>query len=259
MEIREFAQRVLTSNSIAEKLRPIEPPLTDDLPGDAFRPTRPARSSELQFCGRQQSPPMPHPNALSDPLKRAAAHHILANHELQALEVMAFVLCAFPDASPEFRREMIPILADEQRHTRMHIQRMEELGLKFGDLPVNGYFWMKAQKFTCLLDYLAGMPLTFEGRNLDHTLEFEQHFLSAGDQTGANVMRIIHRDEIRHVAFGVRWLRQLKSPGQTDWQAYKSHLQWPLRPEKSKGKRFHREPRTAAGMSDDFLDHLEQA
>jgi uncharacterized ferritin-like protein (DUF455 family) len=259
MEIREFAERVLTSESVAAKLQAIELPTTDDRPGEPFRPARPARESSFQFCGRKQSPPMPHPNTFGDPLKRATAHHILANHELQALEVMAFVLCAFPDAPPAFRREMLPIIADEQRHTRMHIQRVEELGLRFGDLPVNGYFWMKAQNFTCLLDYLAGMPLTFEGRNLDHTLEFERHFMAAGDKAGANVMRIIHRDEIRHVAFGVRWLRQLKSPDQTDWEAYESHLQWPLRPEKSKGKHFHREPRQAAGMSDDFLNHLEQA
>jgi uncharacterized ferritin-like protein (DUF455 family) len=259
MEIREFAERILTSYSIAAKLRPIEPPVTDDHPGEPFRPALPSRPSPLQFCGRKQSPPMPHPNTYTDPLKRAAVHHILANHELQALEVMAFVLCAFPDAPPAFRREMIPILADEQRHTRLHIHRLEELGLRFGDLSVNGYFWKKAQKFTCLLEYLAGMPLTFEGRNLDHTLEFEQQFEAAGDQTGANVLRIIHRDEIRHVAFGLRWLRELKSPGQSDWEAYESHLHWPLRPEKAKGRQFHREPRSAAGLSDDFLDHLERS
>ena len=259
MEIREFAERVLTADSIAEKLLPFEPPVTDDRPGDAFRPALPARPIALQFCGRKQTPAMPHPNTFSNPLKRAAAHHILANHELQALEVMAFVLCAFPEAPPDFRREMVPILADEQRHTRMHIQRAEELGMRFGDLPVNGYFWIKAQKFSCLLDYLAGMPLTFEGRNLDHTLEFEEHFTTADDQTGANILRIIHRDEIRHVAFGIRWLRKLKSPDQTDWQAYESHLQWPLRPEKSKGRHFHREPRMTAGLSDEFLDELERS
>ena len=33
--------------------------------------------------------------------KRGLAHHIMANHELLALEVMGFTLCAFPDAPPE--------------------------------------------------------------------------------------------------------------------------------------------------------------
>jgi hypothetical protein len=32
---------------------------------------------------------MPHPETFADPKRRAVAHHIMANHELQALEVMA--------------------------------------------------------------------------------------------------------------------------------------------------------------------------
>ena len=37
-------------------------------------------------------------------------------------------------------------------------------------------------------------------------------------------MRAIHRDEIQHVAFGVHWLRRLKLPGQSEWEAYESSL-----------------------------------
>jgi uncharacterized ferritin-like protein (DUF455 family) len=149
-------------------------------------------------------------------------------------------------------------MADEQRHTRLHLNRLAELGLSFGDLPVNGYFWNKAQEFESLLDYLAGLPLTFEGRNLDHTLEFEEWFRAAGDEKSAGVMRAIHRDEIQHVAFGIHWFRMLKPPDFSEWEAYAAALKWPLRPEKSRGKSFHREPRLAAGMSPEFVDRLEQ-
>jgi uncharacterized ferritin-like protein (DUF455 family) len=200
---------------------------------------------------------MPHPRTFAEPGRRAIAHHIMANHELQALEVMAFVMCAFPEAPPEFRRGLARIMADEQRHTRLHIERMHELGLAFGALPVNGYFWKKSQDFASLLDYLAGLPLTFEGRNLDHTLEFEELFENAGDPKSAAVMRAIHRDEIQHVAFGLHWLRELKDPGQSDWDAYQTHLKWPLRPEKGRGREFHREPRQAAGMTEEFIRQLE--
>lgn len=201
---------------------------------------------------------MPHPDTLVDPRRRAIAHHIMANHELQALEVMAFVLRAFPDAPPDFRAGIAQIMADEQRHTRLHVTRLAELGMKFGEIPVNGYFWNKAQEFQTLLGYLAVLPLTFEGRNLDHTLDFEDWFRRAGDEKSANVMRAIHHDEIQHVAFGVRWLRLLKPEGVSDWEAYESALKWPLRPEKSRGKTFHREPRLAAGMSAEFIDRLQR-
>jgi uncharacterized ferritin-like protein (DUF455 family) len=257
MELSEFADQILNSSSIAAKLVPLEGEATDVAPGAAVRVPLPARPPELQFCGRRESPPMPHPETFVDPRRRAVAHHIMANHELQALEVMAFVLRAFPEAPDEFRTGLVRVMADEQRHTRLHLERLAELGLAFGALPVNGYFWRKAQEFQSLLDYVAGLPLTFESRNLDHTLEFEGWFQQAGDERSAGIMRAIHRDEIQHVAFGVHWLRRLKGPGQSEWEAYESSLKWPLRPEKSRGRAFDRQARLAAGMSAEFVDRLE--
>lgn len=258
MQLRDFAWRIVTSVSIDEKLAAVETACTDEAPGSPERPALPGRPPELHFCGRRESPPMPHPDTLGDPGRRAVAHHIMANHELQALEVMAFVLLAFPEAPAEFRRGLVQIMADEQRHTRLHLDRLDDLGWRFGAIPVNGYFWKKAQAFHSLLDYLAGLPLTFEGGNLDHTLEFEAWFEHAGDTRSAGIMRAIHRDEIRHVAFGLHWLRALKPSGMSDWDAYTAHLQWPLRPEKSRGNTFHRAPRLAAGMEPDFIDRLER-
>lgn len=256
MEIRAFAEQILTSEDIAEKLRPIVEPVTDLEPGASHRLACPARPVALRFAGRKQAPQMPHARAFNQPSKRALAHHIMANHELQALEVMAFSLLAFPDAPPAFRLGMVTIMADEQRHTRMHIERAAMLGLEFGAVPVNGYFWEKAQEFLSVLDYLAGLPLTFEGCNLDHTLEFAAAFEAAGDQRSAALMQVIHRDEIEHVRFGLDWLRRLKPREQSEWDAYTSHLHWPLRAEKAKGKSFHREPRLAAGMTEEFIQEL---
>lgn len=256
MELRAFAEQVLNSAEWPAKCAPPTGAFTDDAPGAAHRPERPARETSLVFCGRRETPPMPHPNSFGDARKRAIAHHIMANHELQALEVMAFVLVAFPEAPAEFRRGLAGVMKDEQRHTRWHAERAAELGVPFGSLPVNGYFWNKALEFQSILDYLAGLPLTFEGRNLDHTLEFEAYFESVGDHRGAGLFRAIHRDEIRHVAFGIEWLRRLKEPGQTDFEAYAAHLKWPLRPEKSRGKAFHPQPRREAGMDEDFIERL---
>ena len=216
MELREFAERILRSESLEEKLTRAARSWTDKRPGEAWRPERPARSLDMQFAARRTAPVMPKPGALKDAQKRAIAHHIMANHELQALEVMAWVLVAFPDAPAAFRRGMVDVMADEQRHTRLHVERAAVLGLRFGELPVNSYIWQKAQLFECVLDYLAGLPLMFEGANLDHTLEFANYFEQAGDDRGAAILRAIHHDEIQHVAFGLEWLRKLKSPEQSD-------------------------------------------
>jgi uncharacterized ferritin-like protein (DUF455 family) len=258
VELRDFADQILTTADLDAKITALAQPLTDNLPGKSFRPGQPARPANLQFAQRRTAPKMPKATALKDPAKRAVAHHIMANHELQALEVMAMVAVAFPDAPEEFRRGLGEIMQDEQRHTRMHVQRAQELGLAFGDLPVNGYIWAKAAEYTSVLEYICGLPLVFEGGNLDHTAEFEQYFIEAGDRRSAAILRAIQRDEIRHVQFGMTWLRRLKPPGTDDFTAWIENLKWPIRPSRARGKQFLIEPRQAAGMSDDFINQLQE-
>jgi uncharacterized ferritin-like protein (DUF455 family) len=195
--------------------------------------------------------------SLAEPAKRGLAHHILANHELQALESMAWILLAFPDAPREFRLGMAEVMADEQKHTRMHVERARMLGVEFGDYPVNCYIWTKVTKLASLLEYCACLPLLFEGRNLDHSLELAAAFEAAGDLRSAALMRLIHREEIEHVRFGLEWLRRLKPAELSDWEAFERSLQFPLRPAKARGNEFQREARLAAGMTPDFVDKLQ--
>ncbi len=257
MELREFAEQVLLSNELDTKLDWPTNAFTDSSPGEPLRVEVPGRPDDLLFAERRTAPGMPKPGAFSDPRRRGVAHHIMANHELQALEVMAFVLLAFPDAPSEFRTGLVEIMKDEQRHTRMHMQRADDLGVPFGSEKVNCYIWKKALSFESVLDYIAGLPLTFEGCNLDHTCEFAGFFEAVGDSKSAAMMRVIHRDEIEHVRFGIEWLRRLKDPNQSDWDAYASHLHWPMRPAKSVGNDFQREARLEAGLTADFVDRLE--
>lgn len=259
MEIREFAERVLLSPKLADKLRGPDSDLTDQHPGPATRILLPARSDALQISPKKRGAKMPHRSGFREPRLRAVAHHIMANHELQALEVMAWTLLAFPDAPPSLRTQIAHVMRDEQRHTRMHIHRLRALGLDFGDLPVNGHVWVRGRASECLLDYLACLPLTFENGNLDLSLEFADAFERSGDAKSRDVLRTIHQDEIEHVALGVEWLRRMKPKDQTDWHAYISHLRLPMRAYHAKGKRFERAARREAGMSDEFIDALEAA
>ena len=144
MELRAFAEQVLLSNTLDEKLVRPNSPITDSAPGEPVRVETPERPANLQFAPRRTAPAMPKGRAFDDTKKRAVAHHIMANHELQALEVMAMVLLAFPDAPTEFRTGLADVMFDEQRHTKLHANRAVELGISFGDLPVNSYIWTKA-------------------------------------------------------------------------------------------------------------------
>jgi uncharacterized ferritin-like protein (DUF455 family) len=257
MELRAFAERILLTPLIASKLEPLTGGIEDRSPGEPLRVEVPSRPANLQFAAPRTTPSMPHPLALSEEGKRAVAHHIMANHELQALEVMAWVLLAFPNAPAEFRAGIARVMADEQRHTRMHMERASRLGLEFGELPVNCYIWKQTRTFDNLLDYIAVLPLVFEARNLDHSLELERAFLAVGDPRSAALMRRIHEDEIEHVSFGMHWLKTLKNRTETEWEAFCAHLKWPMNAGKSYGDDFQREARLRSGMPEEFVSQVE--
>ena len=260
MELRAFADQILRSTHLEEKLYwPTQDDWTDDDPGPETRVELPARADQQRFTSSRRAARMPKPVSFSRPECRAVSHHIMANHELQALEVMAWVLQAFPQAPKEFRLGLLRVMKDEQRHTRLHLKRLQALGFDFGDFKLNGYVWKRNMHARHLLDYLACLPLTFEQGNLDHSLEFEQLYNQFDDRKSAQVMHAIHHDEIDHVRFGLIWLRKFKNPDETDWTTYWNHLTFPMRPAYGKGQEiFDDQGRQDAGFDQDFLEHMKR-
>ena len=254
--IRDFALSVVEGPSLEAKLTFPHGELADDEPGPAFRAPAPGRPPELQIRGAREFR-VPRIGGYADREQRARILHALANHELQAAELFAWALLAFPGAPADFRHGLLHILGDEQRHTRMYIARVEAAGARFGDYPVSGYFWNKTPAIRSPLDFICAMSLTFENANLDHTIDYAEAARLAGDDKTAAVIERVHRDEVEHVRFGWRWLQVFKGEDRSAWSAYRDHLTWPLRPAKARGKTFHRRGREAAGLDDDFIRRLE--
>jgi uncharacterized ferritin-like protein (DUF455 family) len=255
MEIRDFARTVLLTEDLDVKLAPPRGELTDEDPGPPFRADGPGRPPHLHFALVD----VPSVEGMHDPAQRRRILHALANHELQAAELFAWALLAFPEAPADFRRGLLRILDDEQRHTRMYIARVEEAGARFGDFPVNGYFWGKVAAITSPLRFLCAMSLTFENANLDHTLEYAAAARRAGDTKTVAVIERVHLDEIEHVRFGWTWLQVFKRRDESAWDAFRANLTWPLHPAKARGRTFHREEREAAGLDAEFIRQLEQS
>ena len=258
-ELRAFAERVLLQPSLEEKLRPPRDGFTDARPGDPLTVADPVRSPDLTPPSSGTALRMPKRSQLRDATARGVAHNIMANHELQALEIMAATLLKHPDAPAEFRTGLATIMLDEQRHTRMHAARAAVHGCPFGSQPVSNQIWKRSRDFDDLLDYVAGLPLVFEGANLDHTIEFAAAFDEFGDPKSAHVMRQIHDDEIEHVAFGISWLRRLKPDDASDWQTFLAHLHDPLQPRSARGRVFQDDARRAAGLDDEFIREVQLA
>ena len=257
MELREFAEQVLFATTLDEKLQ-APAIITDERSGSPLlTPQAPGRPAQLRFKPPGSAPAdVPGVHRLEQPHERGRLLHFFANHELLATELMALALLRFPDAPAAFRRGVWQTLKDEQLHTRLYVQRMRECGIEFGDIPVSGYFWRAVATMESPLDYVAGLCLTFEQANLDFCRCFARGFQAVGDADTADLLDRIYRDEIGHVAYGLKWFRRWKNPEQSDWEAFCRQLKFPLSPQRAKGPTLNVEARRAAGLDPAFIAEL---
>ena len=256
VELRTCALSILEATELDEKLRPAPRLRSDDAPGEPLKLTTPRRPDRLRIA-RAVDVKVPSIEGLTDPAQRPRIVHGFANHELQAVELYAWALLAFPDAPAEFRREAFAILEEEQMHCRLYCSRLRAWGVTFGDYPVTGYFWNKVEAYQTPLHFVCAMALTFENANLDHTLGSIRAARQAGDHRTAAVIEKVHADERKHVAFGWRWLQEFKEVDVSMWDAYCGAVAWPLRPALARGRCFDRASREAAGLEPEFIRRLE--
>ncbi len=189
--------------------------------------------------------------------ERGRLLHFFANHELLATELMALVLLKFPDAPAAFRKGVCQTLRDEQEHTQLYLQRMKQCGVHFGELPVSGYFWRSVSVMENPMDYVSSLCLTFEQANLDFARHYAKGFAAVGDDATSRLLDKIYRDEIGHVAYGLKWFRRWKNPTESDWEAFCRQLKFPLSPQRAKGITLNVEGRRTAGLDAQFIAELD--
>lgn len=254
LTLTEFAERVLFGTRLADKLA--QPLLLDDpsTPKPIEIPEFPGRPPEFNDKGRV---PFPSLHLLDQPLERAKILHFFANHELLALELMALMLLRFPDAPRAFRKGVAAIMKQEQDHLLLYIQRMNELGLELGALPLNHYFWNTLKTMKSPMDFTLQMSLTFEQANLDFSLYYQREIEKIGDLDTSGILNRVYLEEIEHVKHGVHWFNQWRpSSPVSDWDYYIQNLPHPLNPQRAKGILFCAEARKKAGLSEKFIREL---
>lgn len=256
--LRDAAWRIVTSPDLDDKLRAPARDLPDGERDVDAVPIAPARAPSLTIrpAHAARVPPLA---GLADPSQRVRIVHALANHELQAAELFAWALLAFPDAPDDFRRGLLSILVDEQRHARLYVEQLAPHGVAFGDLPVSGYFWNKLAALSSPARFVSAMCLTFEAANLDHADAAARAARARGDDGLAAALDVVHRDEVRHVAFGWRWLSLFKRDDETMWDAWRAHTSWPLRPAAARGPSFDAAARRRAGFDEAFIERVASA
>jgi uncharacterized ferritin-like protein (DUF455 family) len=143
---------------------------------------------------------------------RIALIHALAHIELNAIDLAWDLVARFAGTGlPRgFFDDWVKVAAEEACHFELLAGRLAELGAGYGDLPAHDGLWEAAAATADdLLARLAVVPLVLEARGLDVTPEMVARLERVGDAESAEILRRIYRDEIGHVATGLRWFDRL--------------------------------------------------
>ena len=191
--------------------------------------------------------------------KRVALLHALAHIELNAIDLAWDMIARFGsnDLPRDFLDDWVKVGDEEALHFELLAARLKDLGAAYGDLPAHDGLWRAAEDTAHdLLARLAIVPLVLEARGLDVTPKMIADLERFGDVESAGILKIIYRDEIGHVAIGMRWFEHVaKARGlavHDAWQALvRKHFKGVLKPP------FNQAGRDAANMPQTLYQNLD--
>lgn len=187
---------------------------------------------------------------------RAALIHALAHIEFNAVNLALDAIWRFAGMPPAYYVDWLKVAGEEACHFSLLNAHLQSLGHAYGDFPAHNGLWEMAQKTGHdLLARLALVPRTLEARGLDVTPALRAKFAQAGDMKAAEILDIILRDEIGHVAIGNRWFQYLCTQHKLDTVEVYAHLLNEYRAPAMRGP-FNQEARLAAGFSELELQAL---
>lgn len=187
---------------------------------------------------------------------RAALLHAIAHIEFNAINLALDAAWRFTGMPDAFYRDWLQVANEEALHFTLLREHLQSLGVDYGDFDAHDGLWLMTQRTAHdVLARMALVPRTLEARGLDATPPLQAKFARASDPRAVEILGIILRDEVGHVAIGNRWYRWLCERAGLDPVAAYAELterfQAPrLRPP------FNLEARRAAGFTDQELDRL---
>lgn len=143
----------------------------------------------------------------SDIARRELVHRHMSN-EITSLDIAADCVAAFPDAPWPLRMELARQAWDESRHVALLHRRLEEMGGHKGEFPISCFEWNVTCAIDNLIGRLASQNRTFEGGAMDVVGNLVETLRNAGDPETGDLLEGILADEIQHVRFANRWIRQ---------------------------------------------------
>lgn len=186
----------LASFSIANDALP-EPP---GLPG---RPAQPTLLAPTQVPQRS-------PFTVAG---RAALIHAICHIEFNAINLALDAVWRWDDMPADYYLDWVRVASEEAYHFSLLSAHLASLGQRYGDFPAHDNLWAMCERTQDdITARMALVPRTLEARGLDASPLIQDKLRQAGTPDAlraVDILEIILRDEVGHVAIGNRWYRWL--------------------------------------------------
>ncbi len=141
---------------------------------------------------------------------RAALIHALAHIEFNAINLALDAIWRFDNMPENYYRDWLKVAAEEAYHFSLLNAHLQTFGFTYGDFAGHNSLWeMVDRTKSDVLARMALVPRTMEARGLDATPSTRNKFAQVGDTKMVDILTIILRDEIGHVAIGNIWYNWL--------------------------------------------------
>jgi uncharacterized ferritin-like protein (DUF455 family) len=210
-EIRAMALQWWREPDVVTKCTAIETMVEIQMQGRLFVDVAWIGEESFDVPGRPCKPDLVSPRdvkqrSINNLLGRAALVHALSHIEFNAINLALDAIWRFPGMPEAYYFDWLKVAEEETLHFSLLTTHLHTLGFNYGDFPAHNGLWEMAEKTKDdLLARLALVPRTMEARGLDVTPGIRAKFLQAGDTVAADILDVILRDEIGHVAIGNHW------------------------------------------------------
>lgn len=183
--------------------------------------------------------------------------HAIAHIEFSAIHLAIDAAYRFRDQPEAFQRDWLSVALDEARHFEAVLDRMALLGAEYGDYPAHAGLWELAVETSHdVLARMALVPRCMEARGLDVAPSMISALLAEGDDLSVELLSMILREEIGHVAIGTHWYREIAKsrghhPDEYFFELIHQYLAGDLRGP------FNLEARRLAGFSENEIRRLQ--
>ncbi len=225
-------------------------------------PSRPARPEKPELLMPRDMPKRRKGNSERN---RINLLHALSHIELNAIDLAWDIIARYSfyyEAAEgfvlpiEFYTDWLKVADDEAKHFLMLSDRLSDFGAGYGDLPAHDGLWDSADKTAHdFAARLAIVPMVLEARGLDVTPNLIEQMKEQDDFKTADMLKIIHDDEITHVEAGTVWFKKWCAFYNHDEETYfqdlvRTYFHGLLR------KPFNHPSREEAGMIRDWYEPL---